>query len=82
MDAVVGHVFGDHSFCDDTWCRFIHNSSAKYSSWPYGRPLTNPSLKAALLDVLVLIKNSPQIKHVGQYSSQRESQQVHSQQSS
>ncbi|KAH3836305.1 hypothetical protein DPMN_109675 [Dreissena polymorpha] len=35
MDAVVGHVFGDHSFCDDTWCR----------------PLTNPSLKAALLDV-------------------------------
>ncbi|XP_052223037.1 uncharacterized protein LOC127838944 isoform X1 [Dreissena polymorpha] len=51
MDAVVGHAFDDHSFCDDTWCRFIHNSSAKYSSFPYGRPLTKPSLKAALFDV-------------------------------
>ncbi|KAH3801140.1 hypothetical protein DPMN_154786 [Dreissena polymorpha] len=66
MDAVVGHVFGDHSFCDDTWCRFIHNSSAKYSSLPYGRPLTNLSLKAALLDVFGAYKKiAPKLSMLG-----------------
>ena len=39
LKAVVGHMFGDHTFCDTHWCVFLENQTAKFRHLPYGKPL-------------------------------------------
>ncbi|XP_067664302.1 uncharacterized protein [Haliotis asinina] len=48
LTALSCHPFGDHSKCDDTWCRFLKSSSSNYKSLPYGKALSDLSLKADL----------------------------------
>ena len=48
LKAVVEHMFGNHSYCQD-WCGFIKNPDKyKHSSLPYGKDLSDASLHVAL----------------------------------
>lgn len=51
LDAVIHHPFGDHSYCDETWCKFIKTPNSRYSALPYGKPLKDANLKKALEEV-------------------------------
>ena len=59
LDAVVNHPFGNHTFCNEAWCRFIHNPTAKYTSLPYGKALSDPKLKDALAQIFAAYKKIP-----------------------
>lgn len=48
LKAITNHAFGNHDGCIDTWCIFKSNPESRYKSLPFGRPLTDESLKLAL----------------------------------
>ncbi|XP_046563466.1 uncharacterized protein LOC124272337 [Haliotis rubra] len=48
LTALSCHPFGDHSKCDDTWCRFLMSSSSSFRSLPYGKALSDLTLQADL----------------------------------
>ena len=51
LKAVVEHMFGNHSYCQE-WCGFINNPEKyKHCNLPYGKDLTDESLHKALADM-------------------------------
>ena len=48
LKAVVEHMFGNHTYCQE-WCNFINNlENYKHRNLPYGKDLTDESLHKAL----------------------------------
>ena len=48
LKAVVEHMFGNHTYCQE-WCGFIKNSeNYKHANLPYGKDLTYESLHKSL----------------------------------
>ena len=48
LKAVVEHMFGNHTYCQE-WCGFIKNSeNYKHANLPYGKDLTDESLHKSL----------------------------------
>lgn len=60
LEAISRHPFGDHSFCQSSWCHHIDNPSRKYSSFPYGKPLRDIPLQTALGDLMHSYKSQSQ----------------------
>ena len=49
LKAVVEHMFGNHSYCQN-WCGFIRDAEKyKHSNSPYGKDLTDASLHAVVV---------------------------------
>lgn len=49
LKCIVPHAFGDHSNCDQSWCRFYTNPEAyHHNELPYGKDLHGEELKNAL----------------------------------
>lgn len=50
---VVGrHPFGDHSFCNESWCSHKENPSMTYLSLHFGKPLKDIPLQTAFMDLM------------------------------
>ncbi|CAG2186397.1 unnamed protein product [Mytilus edulis] len=45
LEAVGRHPFGDHTFCEKTWCSHVEDPSKKYTSLPFGKPLKDIPLQ-------------------------------------
>lgn len=60
LEAISRHPFGDHSFCQSSWCHHIDNPSRKYSSFPYGKLLRDIPLQTALGDLMHSYKSQSQ----------------------
>ena len=60
FEAMSRHPFGDHSFCQSTWCHHIDNPQRKYTSFPYGKPLRDIPLQTALGDLMHNYKTQSQ----------------------
>ncbi|VDI29420.1 Hypothetical predicted protein [Mytilus galloprovincialis] len=48
LPALSKHPFGDHTSCDPSWCQSFEDSSMKFRSLPYGKPLKDKQLQASL----------------------------------
>ncbi|XP_052073042.1 uncharacterized protein LOC127711130 isoform X2 [Mytilus californianus] len=68
LKAMVGHIFGDHSFCNTKWCVFLEHPLAKFSKLPYGKPLQNPELRKEL-DRIFIKKLSIQAEKLANLAS-------------
>ena len=64
LEALSKHPFGDHSDCNDSWCRMLSKKDSRHSSLPYGRPLTDMKLKQALETLFRSF-----LKHAGKLSN-------------
>ena len=51
LKAMTSHPFGDHTFCNKSWCRFIEEPLSKYKSLPHGRALRDDALQADLVQI-------------------------------
>lgn len=52
LEALYKHPFDDHSHCSNTWCKHGDASSTvKFTSLPYGKPLTDQNLQQSLRDI-------------------------------
>ncbi|XP_070561918.1 uncharacterized protein [Ptychodera flava] len=52
LKALSFHPFGEHQYCDGSWCGYLHKgANYKFKSLPYGRPLNDPVLKEELNSV-------------------------------
>lgn len=56
LDAIPRHPFGEHSFCEERWCKFLHDPAAKFRSLPYGKPLRSKKLQNALIEIFTAYK--------------------------
>ena len=66
LKALSKHPFGDHSYCNENWCRFIKDPTLKFMSLPYGRPLKSHALQVALTKVFdSYIDRSETLAHLG-----------------
>lgn len=52
LEAVGRHPFGDHTFCEKSWCSHLEDSSKKYKSLPFGKPFNDIPLQTALMDLM------------------------------
>ncbi|CAG2217615.1 unnamed protein product [Mytilus edulis] len=48
LPALSKHPFGDHTSCNPGWCQSFEDSSMKFRSLPYGKPLKDKQLQASL----------------------------------
>ena len=65
IDSIVPHAFGEHDKCG-SWCKFLKNPIAKYSSLPNGVGLHGESLRAELTKVfLVFAQNAKKLAPCG-----------------
>ncbi|XP_062596747.1 uncharacterized protein LOC134258225 [Saccostrea cucullata] len=60
FNAMYRHPFGDHTFCESTWCQHIDTPGRKYTSFPYGKPLRDIPLQTALGDIMCKYKAQSQ----------------------
>lgn len=52
LKCIVPHAFGDHSNCDQSWCRFYTNPETyHHNELPYGKDLHGVELKNALTQI-------------------------------
>jgi DNA polymerase III epsilon subunit-like protein len=52
LKCIVPHSFGDHSSCNDSWCRYKQDPTKyKHGHLPYGKDLHGKPLKSALEDI-------------------------------
>ncbi|XP_069119349.1 uncharacterized protein [Argopecten irradians] len=52
LNALSKHPFGDHSECS-SWCRHKDNTTLRYNSLPYGKPLSDPALQKTLHEIFL-----------------------------
>jgi hypothetical protein len=53
LNAIPKHMFGDHSLCNISWCRFLKEPSNYYhKSFPHGRDLQSQTLKKELVTLI------------------------------
>ena len=65
IDSIVPHAFGEYDKCG-SWCKFLKDPVAKYSSLPNGVGLHGESLRAELTKVfLVSAQNAKKLAPCG-----------------
>lgn len=60
LKAMYNHPFGEHTYCSQSWCRFLSDSNAKYRSLPYGKPLSDVSLQTDVQDLFGKFEEQPE----------------------
>ena len=46
LKASVEHIYGNHDYCDESWCGFLKNSETyRHSNLPHGKDLSSMPLK-------------------------------------
>ena len=53
LHAMFEHPFGNHSYCDESWCTHVTEPDAKYRSLPFGKPLKDSTLQLALKQIFL-----------------------------
>ena len=70
LKALSKHPFGDHSECDESWCKFIKDPSRNYSSLPYRKPLKDLALQDSLAQLFgKFIRQAPKLANLGSTQS-------------
>ena len=50
--VILKHAFGDHSLCQESWCKYLQNPETyKHQSLPHGKDLEGDDLKSDLEQV-------------------------------
>ena len=64
--GLSGHLFGRHTSCDKSWCKFLENPDEKYSSLPHGKPLSDTALQQSLTSMFTLYaENAEKLSSLG-----------------
>nr|XP_022319171.1 uncharacterized protein LOC111121963 [Crassostrea virginica] len=59
LDSIPFHVFGDHSKCEEAWCKFIKDPEGyKPRNLPYGKYLSGEHLLTDLVSIFSVFSNN------------------------